>query len=38
MSAFQIILWAAPAAVCIGLLLNAFVEEVVENVGNWLSW
>ncbi len=35
MSNFQVILWAAPVAICIGLLLNAFVEDVVEN---WLAW
>ena len=35
MSNFQVILWAAPVAICIALLLNAFIEDVVEN---WLAW
>lgn len=38
MSNFQIIIYALPVAVAIGMLVNHFVEEVVENVSNWLAW
>lgn len=37
MSTFQIIIFALPIAVAVGMLVNHFVEEVVDNFSHWMA-